>query len=144
MTQTDITAEMNQIRNTPPSRLIVMLYDGVIAALDAAIEAIEDGDIAKRCRCTNVAIEVVSYLYMSLDMEKGGAIADNLAKLYRFVIIELGKVNRDNDPNVARGIIAVLQPLYDSWLELDTAMNEPLVLPPARQAETRRRVAAGA
>lgn len=137
--ETTQDADLEQIRNTPPSRLVVMLYDAIIAALESAIESIEDGDIAKRCRCVNVAIEVTSYLYMSLDMEKGGIIAENLSKLYRFVIIELPKINRDNDPAIARAIIGLLQPLHQSWIQLDSALNEPVAVPVVPLRSTRGR-----
>ena len=133
MTVTNNGSEIDTITNTPPSRLVVMLYDGVITALDSAIEAIEDGDIEKRCKCVNVAIEVISYLYMSLDMEKGGIISENLAKLYRFSMTQLPLVNRDNDPAMARAVIEILRPIHESWIEIDSAMSAPFILPLANE-----------
>jgi flagellar protein FliS len=119
---TQTNAAMEEIRRTAPSRLVVMLYDGIIAALESAVEAIEDGDVEKRCRCVNLAIEIVSYLYMSLDMEKGGEIATNLGKLYRFFINETPRINRDNDAQLAYELIKLIEPLHRAWTEVDSEM----------------------
>lgn len=115
-------AAIEEIRRTAPSRLVVMLYDGIIAALESAIEAIEDGNIEKRCNCVNLAVEIVSYLHMSLDMEKGGEIAANLAQLYRFIIGEMPRINKDNDGLLAQELIGLIEPLHRAWTEVDSEM----------------------
>lgn len=102
-----------------PCRLIVILYDEAIASLRAAITAIESNDIEARCKATAQVTEVISQLYLSLDMEQGGEIADNLSRIYNLVITQMTLVNFSNDATLAAQMIDLLLPLRDSWFELD-------------------------
>ena len=103
------------------SRLAVIhvLYDEAIGALKAAIDAIEDGEIERRFNAIAMASEFVAHLYMTLDVERGGEVAENLARIYSFILGNLAFVNIHNDPKIARDAIALLEPLRDSWQELD-------------------------
>ena len=67
----------------PGTRLVVLMYDGFIGALHKALDAIESGDAEARCRAILMATDILAQLCDSLDMEKGGQIAENLDKLTR-------------------------------------------------------------
>ncbi len=106
------------------SRLAVIhvLYDEAIAALQAAIDAIEDGDIERRFNSIAMASEFIAHLYMTLDVQRGGEVAENLARIYSFILGNLAFVNIHNDPQIAKDAIALLEPLRDSWQELDARL----------------------
>jgi len=106
------------------TRLVVMLYDGAIASLQSAIDAIETGDIERRCQAVNMTLDILVHLCDALDTEKGGEIADNLSKLYGFMISHLNRVNLANDPEPARETIRLLEILYEAWRELDRRVTE--------------------
>lgn len=112
-------ADIENVNEDYPCQLIVMLYDEALASLRAAIAAIEAGDIEARCNATAQVTEVISQLYLSLDMEQGGEIADNLGRIYNLVIVQMTQVNFDNDAAVAQQMIDLLLPLRDSWFGLD-------------------------
>ena len=99
-----------------------MLYDEAIASLAAAIEAMEQNEIEERCNRVNVVTEIVATLHMSLDMENGGEIAEQLGQLYRFVLAQLIRINIHSDATGAARIIALLTPLRDAWEEVDQRM----------------------
>jgi flagellar protein FliS len=61
---------------------------------------------------------------MSLDMEKGGEIADQLGRIYRFVLAQLIRINIHSDAEGAAKIIDLLKPLRDAWQEVDQRMAE--------------------
>ncbi len=113
----------DDLRTASQARLVVMIYDEAIGALRAAAAAIEAGDIEARCNEVTLASGLVAELYMSLDMEKGGEIADNLARLYTHVLARFPKINIDNDASCTQEIIAILEPLRDSWRELDDLIS---------------------
>lgn len=110
--------QTQQIMTASPAMLVVMLYDKAIISLRAAIRAIEDGEIETRWRNNNRAIEIISHLWSTLDMERGGEIAQNLSQLFAFMLNRLTQVDIRNDPKPAEEVIALLQPLHDSWKEL--------------------------
>lgn len=112
-------ADIENINEDYPCRLIVMLYDEAIAGLRAAVAAIEAGEIEARCTATARVTEIVSQLYLSLDMEQGGEIAENLAQIYNLVICQMTQVNMANDARLAEQMIELLAPLRESWFGLD-------------------------
>jgi len=110
-----------------PSRLIVMLYDEAIAAMREAIHAQRTGQIEARCNAVNAALEVVGYLYMTLDDVRGGDVALNLGAIYAHILARLPQVNMTQDASIAEEAIALLKPLRASWNELDQALSAGLV-----------------
>lgn len=107
-----------QIMTASPAMLIFMLLDKAISSLNEAITAIEAGEVEHRWKANNRAMEIVTHLWSTLDVEQGGQIASNLEQLYSFVLRQLPNVDLKNDPQPARDAIAVLSPLRDSWREM--------------------------
>jgi len=117
-TETELN-EIDEIGKAFPCQLVVVLYDQAIASLTAAMDAIERGDIEGRFNATMEATDVISQLYLALDMEQGGEIAETLGSLYNYILTQLPRVNFDNKPDVAEQAIQLLRPVRDSWFELD-------------------------
>ena len=115
--------QLDEMLTASPSRLIVMLYDEAIVALNTAVDAAASGDIETRCNAVNAAIEIVGTLYMTLDIERGGDVARNLGAIYAHIINRLPQVNLNRDPRIADEAIALLKPLRASWNELDISMT---------------------
>jgi flagellar protein FliS len=112
-------ATVERILEASPSRLVVMLYDEALKNLETAVAAIERDDIETRCHAVNRAIEIVCHLYLTLDAEQGGEIAEKLGAIYRFVLARLPRVNVANDAEAAHEAIRLLTPMRASWSELD-------------------------
>lgn len=114
------------LRNALPAtgtRLVVLMYDGCIGAVNKAIDAIGRGDLDARCHGVLMATDILAQLHDALDMEKGGQIAENLDRLYRFMIARLQRVNLLNDAAAGREVLGILEPLYDSWRQLDEQLT---------------------
>jgi len=128
---------IERLLEASPSRLVVMLYDETLRNLETCVAAIERGDIETRCVSVNRAIEIVYHLFLTLDTQEGGEIADKLASIYRFVLSRLPRVNATNDAEPVREAIRLLSPMLASWRELDErieasiAATESLVSQPA-------------
>jgi flagellar protein FliS len=110
---------IEEIGEAFPSRLIVILYDEAINSLVAAMDAISLGDIEARFNATARTVEIISELYVSLDMENGGEIAETLAGLYGHIIAQMPMLNISNDVMIADQLINLLRPIRESWNELD-------------------------
>jgi len=112
-----------ELQHASGARLVATFYSEAIAALEDAIEAIEQGDIERRYNSVVVATGLIAELAYALDEDAGGEIAQNLGQLYVFILTHLPRVNIDNDPNPARNAIRLLKPLRDAWDELDTRLD---------------------
>ena len=101
-----------------PAKLVSMLYDKVSLSLKEAISAIEAGEVEARWRANARAMEILTHMWSTLDVEKGGEIAKNLDSLFSFMLSRLPEVDMRNDPEPAREVIALIEPLRESWREL--------------------------
>ncbi len=124
-----IALSADEISVTPPARLVLMLYDDAIANLAEAVDAIGANDIAARCNATNRAMDIVCHLYLTLDMECGGQIAHNLSAIYGYILSHLQEINFRNDPAPALDAIKLLQPLRNSWMEVDERIRSGVIEP---------------
>ena len=107
-----------QVMSASPAKLVAMLYDRAITLLHEAIKAIEAGNIERRWRANGKATEVICELWQALDMDAGGEIAENLNRLYGFMMMHLTMVDTENSAQAAREVIGLLEPLRRSWHEL--------------------------
>jgi len=64
-----------------PLELVVMMYDGALRFLGEAADAAERGDLRARAHAISRVMAIISELQNTLDLEKGGAVADQLDDL---------------------------------------------------------------
>jgi flagellar protein FliS len=126
--------QIQQIMSASPARLVAMLFDKAIMSLNEAIRAIEQGDIEARWRANGRAMEIVTHLLATLDMEKGGQIAANLEQLYVFMLRRMPDTDLQNSPVPAREVIGLLEPLRKSWHEVASRPAEAIAAATAAAA----------
>lgn len=111
------------ILTASPARLVAKLFEAAITSLRKAIQAIEDKDIEARWNANKRAMEIIYHLLATLDHEKGGEIAENLERVYIFIIRHLVNVDFHNDPAPALEAIDLLHQLHRAWCELDQQLQ---------------------
>ncbi|MEO8134350.1 MAG: flagellar export chaperone FliS [Betaproteobacteria bacterium] len=108
-----------------PQRLVVMLYDGALGAIADARAHHKAGRTAPKCRSVGRAIAIVGEgLRASLDLQRGGAIARQLADLYIYIEQRLFAANLGDNPAMLDEATALLSDLRGAWAAL--AENGPL------------------
>lgn len=118
--------QTQQIMTASPAMLVFMLFEKAISSLQEAIKAIENKEIEARWRANGRAMEIISHLQMTLDMQKGGEVAANLDRLYSYMLTRLPKVDIRNDAATAAEVIRLLEPLRESWRELAKQGEQPV------------------
>jgi len=113
------------IMTASPCELVAKLYAAAITNLRKAITAIEEGNIEERWRANRKAFDIIEHLTLTLNEDKGGEIAQNLAQLYKHAMRRLMDVDLKNDPVPAQEVIELLEPLYRSWRELSQRSINP-------------------
>lgn len=118
--------QQSATQTASPAQLVLMLYDGALVRMQLAIEVLE----AQPCDLAAVHAHIVKTqrivdeLELSLDHDRGGEIAANLAALYGFVGELLLTANLDKQPGPLHDAIEVLRPLRDSWEQ--ACVNAPI------------------
>jgi len=105
----------HDILTQPREKLIVLLYDGAIRFLKRAAEAMEAGDLETKARLVNKAQAIIDELNVSLDLDAGGEVAQNLRGLYNFMTRHLAQATVRKDPQMIRDVVACLEDLNEGW-----------------------------
>lgn len=103
-----------------PIKLIIMLYDGAIAACHSAVGHMQRKDIINKGAMLTKAIMIIeSGLRLSLDKSAGGEIAVSLDALYAYMSQQLHLANIRNQPELVAEVIKLLTDLKGAWESID-------------------------
>ena len=106
------------VHTRSPLELVVMLYDGALQSLGEARTAIARNDVAGRTNSVSKALAILTELQGTLNMKEGGALAEELDRLYAYSISRLVDVTTKRDAKAIDDIIRVLTPLRDGWSQI--------------------------
>ena len=106
--------EMHLVSSTP-EETVLMLYDGAIRFLKDAAKEIAEKNITAKIRLLEKVEKIIDYLQSCLDMEKGGEIAENLHRLYDYMLVRLTEANLYNDLAKIEEIANLLGTVREGW-----------------------------
>lgn len=99
--------------------LIELLFDALHQAVSSAMSAMEDGDIAEKCRQIRVAMRILDEgLNDVLNLREGGELALNLRNLYNYCYNRLLLANIYNDASALTEVDSLLAPIASSWKQI--------------------------
>ena len=107
-----------QVTSVDRGRLLIMLYDGCIKFLKLSKEGLEQKDMAKFARFLSKAQAIISELMVTLDFEKGGKIAQDLDKLYDFMLFHLTEANIEKNPAKIQNVISLVETVAAAYREI--------------------------
>ena len=114
-----------------PHKLIVMLFDGALAALAKAVHDMKAGNVPAKGKSISQAISIIDNgLRASLDKKGGGEIATNLDALYQYMSERLLQANLHNAVDIVEEVSNLLKDLRSAWVQIGT---DPAVMPQAVQ-----------
>lgn len=104
-----------EIATANQGKLIVMLYDGAIRFLRIAIDNLEPKtyDVANN----NIikAQDIVTELMLSLNMQEGGEMAQNLFNIYAYLKKRLLEGNIYKDEKILKEVLTHLDQMKEAW-----------------------------
>lgn len=104
-----------QVQSRTPLELVVLMYDGAIRSADAAYDAMVAGDIPARRTALSKLINIIGELQSTLDMERGGKIAEDLDRLYSWATARLMDAVVQQDATPIHEVRSVLTTLREAW-----------------------------
>ena len=112
------TYQAVQITTTDRGRLLLMMYEGAIKFLKQSLTGLEQKDMAMFCRYLSKGQAIIAELMNTLDFEKGGTIAQDLDRLYDFMLFYLSEANLYRDPRRITKTIQLLDTVHSAYREI--------------------------
>ena len=109
-----------EVLTATPGQLVVLLYDHLLLSLRRARIAMEARDADLQSECLDKARNVLTELLVTLDRERGGAVAVNLAALYSFLLGELVQVGIRADVARLDRVSHMIGELRDAFAQVAT------------------------
>jgi flagellar protein FliS len=107
-----------QVTTTKPGDVIVLLYEGALKFLAQAKVKMAEGDPEAKGILLSKAIDIISELDASLNMQKGGELGENLHKLYFYCNTRLLQANLKLDPKLIDEVATILSSLKSAFEEI--------------------------
>jgi flagellar protein FliS len=124
------------VQGASPLGLVVMLYDGAIAAMRRAVTAIEAHDIQNKCHHLKRAMAIIVQLEGTLNMELGGEVAQTLKAFYMYSRAQATKANIENSPQILRALIEKFSTVREAWYQAERQPS-PSAPPPVGEGSPR-------
>ena len=106
------------VSGADPHELISILFSQLKKELVAAEYHCKAKNFELYSSKVTKANRILAGLQGSLDLEKGGEIADNLVELYAFCIRQLTKSLTSKDAKIIGEVAIVLNPVITGWEEI--------------------------
>lgn len=103
------------VESADPHTLVKMLIDGALERINIAKLNISQGDIVHKGENISRAISIIDGLKVSLDMDNGGEIAQNLAALYDYMQRKLLEANAHNKSENLDEVLSLINEIKAGW-----------------------------
>lgn len=108
----------NMVKTASPAKLIELLYMKAIDVLKEAEDLIGEKKYVEANEKIKRAQDIVIELNLSLDLEKGGQIAQNLRAIYNYLFQRLIEGNVKKNVEILREVRSFLEDLLETWREV--------------------------
>jgi flagellar protein FliS len=105
-------------------QILIMLYEAAIRNLKKASLAIDQNNLPEKGICIGRAHDIIIELLNTLDFEVGGAIANDIERLYNYMIEQLIEGNIGNKKEPITTCQRLLENLLTAWKEAVSQVNK--------------------
>ncbi len=103
------------VASADPHTLVLTLFDAILGRLITARACIEQGQISRKAGLLHSSVMLLGELRGSLDLERGGSLAQNLSGLYEHMVRRLLHANVNNDAAAVGEVQSLLSEIREAW-----------------------------
>lgn len=110
------------VADTSPTRLVQVMFEHILTNLATAqgcMARIENNlplsEVTQKLAAMRKAIQLIGQLNVTLDMERGGKIAENLRALYEYMLVRLTLANANNDTRIVAEVVNLVRDIKTGW-----------------------------
>jgi flagellar protein FliS len=110
------------VAGASPSRLVQVMFEHILsnlAAVQGCMERIRGNlplnEVVAKGKAMGKAVRLIGQLNGTLDMERGGQIAENLRALYLYMLDRLTAANVTNDARIVVEVSSLIHKIKSGW-----------------------------
>lgn len=107
--------KQREIQTASPGKIVVMLYDGALKNLNIAENAYRNKNYEQKSNALTKVSDIVSELMGSLNLEKGGEIAERLQSLYVYILQKIIDADINKNMKALEESRRILSELRDAF-----------------------------
>jgi len=112
------------VADADPHTLVLTLFDAAIERMNGARACIERGELMRKASLLHSAVILIAELRGSLDLQKGGALAQNLSDLYEYMTRRLIAANLGNDVSAVTEVVSLLGEIRGAWAAIGPQVKQ--------------------
>jgi flagellar secretion chaperone FliS len=112
------------VATADPHSLVQMLLDATLERINTARNCIAQGDRVRKAKLLHSCVTLVAELRGSLDMIRGGALAQNLSDLYEYIARRLLLANAQDDVAALTESLSLLGEIREAWVAIGPQVRE--------------------
>ena len=106
------------VASADPHALVQMLLDAALDRMTQARGCIERGELVAKAKLLHSCVILIAELRGSLDLAKGGALAQNLRDLYEYMTRRLLLANVRSDAGIITEVQSLLGQIRSAWVAI--------------------------
>lgn len=110
-----------KVTTTTQEEIVVLLYEAAIKFLGQAKIKIQEKDYQEKGNLISKVLDIIAELDSSLNVDKGGELAQNLHALYLFCQSRLLMANLKMDPQIIDEVIEMLKSVGSAFAEISNS-----------------------
>ncbi len=111
-----------QVTDASPTRLVQIMFEHILSNLAMAqgcMGRIQNNqpfnEVVAKCMAMDKAVRLLGQLEGTLDMDRGGEIAQNLRNLYLYMLDRLVLANAHNDVQIVAEVADLVRKIKSGW-----------------------------
>lgn len=115
------------VADASPTRVVQIMFEGILTHLATArgcMARIKDnrpvGEVTSKLNAVGKAIALIVQLNGTLDLERGGEVAQNLRALYDYMMTRLTLANATNDGRIVAEVAGLVAEIKVGWDQIVT------------------------
>lgn len=103
------------VASADPHTLVLTLFDAILGRLITARSCIEQGQISRKAGLLHSSVVLLGELRGSLDLQRGGSLAQNLSDLYDYMVRRLLQASASDDAAALGEVQSLLSEIREAW-----------------------------
>jgi flagellar secretion chaperone FliS len=115
------------VASADPHGLVQMVMDAAVERLVAARGCMERGETVRKAKLLHSCVILIGELRGSLNLDQGGALAENLRNLYDYMVRQLLLANIANDAGRVAEVQGLLNAIRSAWVAIGPEVRQARV-----------------